>query len=230
MYRSLHFQLIAIVVSTVSVVLAISQGVDSHLTERAIEQDLRERAGLVLRAVDSLWSSSPPAELPTKLAAMVHGDREIKAIDVFRLHGTAAEIDVTTREPDDAIAASLSLPQIQELARRHPVSRVLSERNGVSGWRLSIPLTRHGTVIGAAQVDVQSADAARLMQRIRWIDVAVLVASIVLISLLLTLFLERRVARPVDTLVDGMRRVERGDLMVRVQPRASMPWWRGCRH
>ena len=54
MYRSLHVQLIAIVVSTVTVVLAISQGVDSHLTDRAIEQDLRSRAELALRAVDSL--------------------------------------------------------------------------------------------------------------------------------------------------------------------------------
>lgn len=221
MYRSLHFQLIAIVVSTVSVVLAISQGVDSRLTERAIEQDLRERAGLVLRAVNSLWSNSPPAELPTKLAAMVHGDREIKAIDVLRLHGTAADVDVTTREPDDVTGASLNAEQVQELTRRQPVSRVLPERNGVSGWRLSIPLVRHGAVIGAAQVDVQSADAARLMLRIRWIDGAVLVASIVLISVLLTIFLERRVTRPVDTLVEGMRLVERGDLSVRVQPRTE---------
>src|SRR5579862_4986129 len=219
MYRSLHFQLIAIVVSTVTVVLAVSQGVDSHLTERAIEQDLRERAELVLRAVDSLWSTSTQDQLHAKLAAMVHGDREIKAIDIFRWQGPAAEVDVTTRDPDAVTDASLSASQIEELNRRRTVSRELAERDGVSVWRLSIPLVRHRAVVGAAQVDVQSADAARLMQRIRWIDGGVLVASIVLISLLLTIFLERRVARPVDALVDGMRRVERGDLAVRVEPR-----------
>jgi two-component system NtrC family sensor kinase len=220
-YRSLHFQLIAIVVSTVSVVLAISQGVDSHLTERAIEQDLRERAELVLRAVDSLWSTSTPAELHDKLAAMVHGDREIKAIDVFRLHHADAAVDVSTRAPNELIAAALTPHQVAQLARRSAVLRELPEEDGVSGWRLSVPLTRGGAVLGVAQVDVQSADAARLMQRIRWIDGAVLVASIVLISVLLTVFLERRVARPVDTLVDGMRQVERGDLAVRVQPLAG---------
>ena len=219
MYRSLHFQLIAIVVSTVTVVLAVSQGVDSHLTERAIEQDLRERAELVLRAVDSLWSNSTQDQLHAKLAAMVHGDREIKAIDIFRWQGPAAEVDVTTRDPDAVTDASLSASQIEELNSRRTVSRELAERDGVSVWRLSIPLVRHRAVVGAAQVDVQSADAARLMQRIRWIDGGVLVSSIVLISLLLTIFLERRVARPVDALVDGMRRVERGDLAVRVEPR-----------
>ena len=51
MRRSLYTQIIAIVVSTVTAVLAVSQGVDSHLTERAIQQDLRERAELVLRTV-----------------------------------------------------------------------------------------------------------------------------------------------------------------------------------
>jgi signal transduction histidine kinase len=217
MYRSLHLQLIAIVVTTVTLVLAISQGVDSHLTERAIEQDLRERAGLVLRAVDSLWSSSTPAALREELAAMVHGDREIKAIDIFRLHDTTADVDVTTRPPDEAAAASLTAAQIRQLTARTAVSRELPEQNGVNGWRISVPLARDGKVIGAAQVDVASADAARLTERIRWIDGAMLVASIVLISGLLTIFLERRVARPVDSLVDGMRRVERGDLSVRVQ-------------
>jgi signal transduction histidine kinase len=218
MHRSLHFQLIAIVVSTVSVVLAVSQGIDSNLTERAIEQDLRERAELVLRTVDSLWSTSTPAELRDQLTAIVRGDREIKAIDIFRLRDGTADIDVTTREPDAVDAAALGAGQVAQLARRTALSRELRERDGVSGWRISMPLTRGGAVRGAAQVDVQSADAARLKQRIRWIDGAALVGSIVLISALLTIFLERRVARPVDALVDGMRRVERGDLAVRLQP------------
>ena len=221
MYRSLHVQLIAIVVSTVTVVLAISQGLDSHLTDRAIEQDLRGRAELVLRAVDSLWSNSPPGELRDRLVAMVGGDREIKAIDIFRLRDSTADVDVTTREPGEVVAASLDADQIKQLDHRLPVLRELPEEGGASGWRISIPLMRRGSVLGAAQVDVQSADAARLKRRVRWIDLALLVASIVLISVLLTIFLERRVARPVDTLVDGMRQVERGDLSVRVQARTE---------
>src|SRR5215467_11222833 len=152
MYRSLHVQLIAIVVGTVTVVLAISQGVDSHLTDRAIEQDLRSRAELALRAVDSLWSSSPPAELRDRLAAMVRGDREIKAIDIFRLRDSTADVDVTTREPGEIADASLDAEQIKQLSHRLPVLRELPEDGGASGWRISIPLMRRGSVLGAAQV------------------------------------------------------------------------------
>jgi two-component system NtrC family sensor kinase len=221
MFRSLHFQLIAIVVSTVTVVLAISQGVDSHFTERAIEQDLRERARIVLRAVDSLWTSAPPAELRDQLAAMVRGDGEIQAIDIFRLHDHTADLDVTTRDPDDSGIAGLTGAEVAELTHNIGLARELPDSDGDSGWRLSIPLRRAGTVLGVAQVDVHSRAAGRLMQRIRWIDGAVLVFSIVLISVLLTIFLERRVARPVDTLVAGMREVERGDLSARVAAHAD---------
>jgi signal transduction histidine kinase len=221
MHRSLHFQLMAIVVCTVSVVLAITLGVESQLTERAIAQDLRERAELVLNAVDSLWTTSTPTELREKLLAMVRGDREIKAIDIFRLHDSGAEFDVTTRAPDAVGAATLSNTQVAQLAKRSALSRPLPDADGVSGWRISVPLTRAGAVLGAAQVDVQSADASRLMRRLRWIDIAVLLTSIVLISALLTAFLERRVGRPVDALVAGMRQVSQGDLAARVRPRSE---------
>ena len=221
MFRSLHFQLLAIVVSTVTVVLAILQGVDSHFTERAIEQDLRERAQLALQAVDSLWNNSPPAELQDRLSAMVHGDREIKAIDIFRLRDSTADLEVTTRNRDDLGAAGLSTRDTRLLMRNSALSRPLPDADGVSGWRLSAPLRQGAAVRGAAQVDVQSEDAGRLMQRIRWIDGAVLVASIVIISTLLTIFLERRVAQPVSALVEGMRHVERGHLAARVHPRSD---------
>jgi two-component system, NtrC family, sensor kinase len=221
MHRSLHVQLMAIVVCTVSVVLAITLGVESRLTERAIAQDLRERAELVLSTVDSLWTTSTPNDLREKLLAMVRGDREIKAIDVFRLHDTTAEFDVTTRAPDAVGGATLNNAQVAQLAERGALSRLLPEKDGASGWRISVPLARGGAVLGAAQVDVQSADASRLMRRLRWIDIVVLVTSIVTISALLTAFLERRVGRPVDALVTGMRQVSQGNLAARVQPRSE---------
>jgi signal transduction histidine kinase len=220
MLRSLHFQLIAIVVVTVTAVLAISQGIDSRLTERAIEQDLRERAELVLRAADSLWSNSAPDDLREKLRAMVHSDREIKAIDIYRLHDSTAELAVTTREGGTE-ATPFNSAQLAQLAAHDALLRALPEQDGIRGWRISMPLSRGGTVRGAVQVDVQSADAGRLLRRIRWIDRILLVTSIVVISALLTLFLERRVARPVSALVDGMRHVEGGDLAVRVTPRTE---------
>src|SRR5262249_4257420 len=156
------------------------------------------------------------------LAAIVHGDREIKAIDVFRLRDSSADVDVTTRSAQEVTTAGLDAAQVHTLTQHRAVLRELPEHDGVSGWRLSMPLTPSGAARGGRRGAAERGRAPPLRpplpRRIRWIDGAVLVASIVLISAVLTIFLERRVARPVDTLVDGMRRVERGDLSVRVQP------------
>src|SRR5438132_12049489 len=57
---------------------------------------------------------------------------------------------------------------------------------------------------------------ACLVSGLRTIGCIFLVASIVLISFLLAVFLERRVGRPVTALVDGMRRAEAGELGARV--------------
>jgi hypothetical protein len=89
MRRSLYTHIIAIVVVTVTAVLAVSQAVDSHLTARAVRQDVKERAELVLRTVTLLWTTTAPADLKGKLAAIVHGDREVEAIDILRLTAPA---------------------------------------------------------------------------------------------------------------------------------------------
>jgi len=65
-------------------------------------------------------------------------------------------------------------------------------------------------------VEFSLLEIARLERRLRTIGGIFLVASIVLISFLLAVFLERRVGRPVTALVDGMRRAEAGELGARV--------------
>ncbi|MEO8604782.1 MAG: ATP-binding protein [bacterium] len=216
MHRSLHFRLIAIVVTTVTAVLVTSQAIDTHLTARAINQDRRERAALVLRAVDSMWDSAPPAVLRDRLSTLVYGDPEVTAIDVFRLDGNRAIADASTRPSDEVAAATPSDEQIAALRRDERLNRPVTLLATSDSWRLSLPLSRGGAVVGAAQVDVHGAEEQRLVARIRLVDAMELVGSIVLISLVLTRFLARRVTQPIDALVEGMRRVERGDLAARV--------------
>src|SRR5439155_23774053 len=79
-----------------------------------------------------------------------------------------------------------------------------------------MPVSRGGTVVGAMQVDFSLLEIYRLERSLRWTGVALLAFSIVLISLLLAIFLERRVTRPVAALVGGMRRAEGGELAARV--------------
>jgi signal transduction histidine kinase len=216
MHRSLRFQLIAIAIATVAVVLGFSQWLDTTLSERMLEQDLRERALLVLGTVGSVWERSEPTALRTTLATLMRGNPSIEAIDIFDLGRGAPELEVTTR-PEDDIAPTPEAADVRELDAGHALTRRTSGHGESDVWRVALPLRRDGHVVGAARVDVSLAEAEGLKHWLRRIDLAFLVFSIGFISLVLSFFLERRVARPVAALVAGMRQGETGVLGARVE-------------
>ena len=215
-FRTLRFQLIAIVVLTVATVLAVSQWVDTRLSERAEERDLQERALLALRTVASLWGRTELEALRRQLVAINEGDREITAIDIFGLGGGRPEVLLTTRDAPEAAAGTLGPDAATQLTRGSSMT-LDRERIGAGVWRVAVPLRRDGALVGAAQVELSLDELARLRRRLRVIDGAFLVCSTLLISFALAFFLERRVARPVAALVAGMQRAESGELGVRVE-------------
>ncbi len=214
--RSLRFQLIAIVLATVATVLVAEQVIDTRLSEGALERDLKERGLLYLRTVDSLWGRTGVEGFRRELKAMVEGDREVTAIDVLRWRGGRLEPTITTRTPREASEAGLAPADEATLLRDGFVRVDLIGRDGGTTWRMAMPVARGGGLVGAVQVEFSLAEVDRLEHSLRLMGFALLAASIVLISLLLGLFLERRVARPVAELVDGMRQAERGKLGARV--------------
>jgi signal transduction histidine kinase len=220
-FRTLRFQLIAIIVATVASVLAASQWVDTTLSERALERDMKERAMLALGTVDSLWGRSDPLALATTLGAIVRDNRELVAIDVFNLADGTPTLAITTRTDRAAAAQTFEPARTRRLATEGVVRSVLHDAEGNETWRLAVPIRRGGTVIGAAQADVSLAEAARLRRRLRWIDGGFLFFSVTSISLALAFFLERRVAHPVAALIDGMKRAEGGALGARVDSEGS---------
>jgi two-component system, NtrC family, sensor kinase len=220
MRRSLYTHIIAIVIFTVTVVLAISQAVDSHLTTRAVQQDARERADLVLRTVSLLWTTSAPDDLKGELAAIVYGDREVDAIDILRLDDDGSQVEFTTRPYSQREGVTLDRDQVQALERQTKVTRAIPEAQG-TGWRVSVPLPSVGPVRAAAQVELRSQEVSRLERRILTIDAGVLLASIVMISGLLAIFLSRRVGRPIGDLVAGLRGLAAGNLSTRLTARTD---------
>jgi len=215
-FRTLRFQLIAIVVLTVATVLAVSQWVDTRLSERAEERDLQDRALLALRTVASMWGRTEREALRRELVAIAEGDREITAIDIFGLAGGRPEALLTTRDAPEAAAGTLKPDAATQLVRGSSMT-LDRERMGAGVWRVAVPLRRDGALVGAAQVELSLDELARLKRRLRVIDGAILVCSTLLISFALAFFLERRVARPVAALVAGMQRAESGELGVRVE-------------
>jgi two-component system NtrC family sensor kinase len=213
-FRTLRYQLIAIVLATVATVLAVSQWLDTSLSERELERDLRERGRLVLRTIDSLWGQADTVELRRQLRALVKSDRQLIGIDVFELRDRNFGLTMTTR-PGSKLAEAQLTPD-EQASLLSGVAAVPPPDGGGPSWRMLAPLLRDGVVTGAAQVEFSLAQVARLEYWLRFIDAVFLVSSILAISLLLGLFLERRVTHPVAALVQGMQRAELGQLGARV--------------
>jgi two-component system, NtrC family, sensor kinase len=215
-FRSLRFQLVAIVLATVATVLVASQILDTRLSEGALERDLKERGTLYLRTVDSLWGRTGVEGFRRELKAIVEGDREVTAIDVLRWRDRSLEPVITTRPPAEAAQAKLSAAAQETMLREGLVRVELTTRDGGKAWRMAMPVARGGVLVGATQVEFSLVEVSRLERSLRLMGIALLAGSIVVISLLLGLFLERRVARPVAELVDAMQRAERGERGKRV--------------
>jgi signal transduction histidine kinase len=213
-YRSLRFQLVAIVVVTVMTVLAADQWLDTGLSEQALERDLKERALLALGTVDALWGRSEPGVFSNTVATLVDADREITAIDLFRLHDDEAQLVLTTRR-DGTRPAIPGSGEVRLLTSGTPITTLVRGARA-DVYRVGLPLRRDGAVVGVARAELSITDALSLKRRLRAIDAIFLGLSVVGISLALAIFLERRVTRPVAALVEGMRSAEAGALDVRV--------------
>src|SRR5207249_1771170 len=133
-FRTLRFQLIAIVVLTVATVLAVSQWVDTRLSERAEERDLQDRALLALRTVASMWGRTEREALRRELVAIAEGDREITAIDIFSVAGRRPEVLLTTRDAPEAGAGALGAGAAAPVVRGGSVRRG-RRRVGGGRWR-----------------------------------------------------------------------------------------------
>jgi signal transduction histidine kinase len=214
-FRSLRFQLIAIVLATVATVLAAEQMLATRLSERALERDLSERGLLYLRTVDSLWGRTGAEGFRRELNAIVQGDREVTQIDVLRWREGQFQTAITTR-PSAEVAESVPSATMQQALREGQVRTEATIRGGEAAWRMAMPVTRRGVLVGATQVEFTLAEVRRLERSLRWMSAVLLLGSFAIISLLLGLFLERRVARPVADLVGGMQQAEGGELGARV--------------
>ncbi|HVM96561.1 MAG TPA: hypothetical protein VMT89_09240, partial [Candidatus Acidoferrales bacterium] len=117
MFRSLRSQLIAIVVGTVAAVLAVSQWLDTRLSEKALEEDTRSRAQLVLRAVGARWGRVDEPTLQRELDAIVQGDRDIVGLEVFRFAGNAAKPEIRASESGTSSEEALTDDQVVALQR-----------------------------------------------------------------------------------------------------------------
>ncbi len=211
---TLRSQVIFIAVATVTVVLAASQWVGSQFASVALEEDLEQRARIVLNMAARFWEMDDQVLLQRELEIIDELRRQVVGVDVFEI-GDGVKLLATSRKQTLSPTEVLGTSAVSGLKRKEVVRTTLPEREGAVPWRLAAPLERDGNVVGAVQVEVWPTNERDLKRRLYAIGTVFLISSVVLISLLLVFILERRVARPVAALRNVMEQAQRGDLRVR---------------
>ncbi len=212
MLRTLRFQLLGIVVGTVLVVFAASRWVDARLAEHTLDQDIEGRALSALRTVDFFWGRTEPRLLAHELDVLVRSNGPIVGIEVFAPTDDHLEPLLGTT-PDHAPAPSdAALRLLADAGTGRTVASDRSEHR----WHVAMAVRRAGHLVGIAQATLSPDEAIMLHDRLRAIDLGALGLSVTLTSMVLGLFVERCVARPVRQLVGGMRRAEAGERGVQV--------------
>ena len=182
-----------------TVILCLSQWVDSALSQSALERDANDRAMLAARVVDSLWDQHDWPGLSAILGSLVGNHREILDVDVLTLDHDTPTTVVSTHGTKPATPRSESDTR-----------------------RLEVPIRRDGKVVGAVRTEVSLAAAFALRSQLMRIDIMMLALSILALSGTLAWFFGRRVNRPIAALVEGMRAAEAGGLAVRVPAQSTV--------
>jgi two-component system NtrC family sensor kinase len=208
--RTLRFQLLAIVVGTVLAVFAASRWVDARLADRALRRDIEERALSALRTVDFFWGRAEPRVLNRVLDVLVRSNGPLVGIGIFSPQGV----------PEDASGGEVT-PTLPSAAARSLMASGRRERTVASDrtddlWHVALALRRDGALVGVAEATLSPREATALHDRLRTMDLGALAVAVLCTSLLIGLFVERRVTRPAERLVAGMQRAEAGERGVRV--------------
>lgn len=217
MHRSLLVQLIAIVVATLGVIAVVAMTITLSILEPALERYVvHGRGRAVARLVHGLWGQSDREPLRRELRAFDDSDADVVGVDVFGLDGTRASLLVTTRStsaPDP-----LSDADVARLVSGHGFRRSLPDPHGAGPlWRVQLPLKNADVVFGIVRVDLSLVRLASFVHGMRLTAYGLVVFFATLTVVLLAVFLDRGVVRPVTALAQGMQRVERGELGARVQ-------------
>jgi two-component system NtrC family sensor kinase len=206
--RSLRVQAIVIVVAAVAGILTLSHALNAALSDSLFDRDLHERGLLAARVVESLWDGGDWGVLSALLAALVGNHRDILAVDVFDVAEGAPRLLSTTRSAEAVHPPSDAA--LRELSRGKEVDAIASGGDGERLRRLEVPIRRDERLVGVVETDVSFTALSVLRRELREIDLAMLGASILILSLTITGFFRRRVNRPVALLLDGMRQAEAG--------------------
>jgi signal transduction histidine kinase len=213
----LQTRIICLVILIVGCVLFLSSYLDSTLSERAFEKDLRDQtislaqelaAGLAVQQI-----IGAPEVLNREVQAAAKLRKNLHSIEVFLAGAHGPALAASTL---GASQAALKAEVWNEI-REGRVVTALERLQGTRLWKITAPIKPQGNIVGAIQVRSSLATAERLAAREHYQSLSIMTAASVFIIAGLGWYLQHYVSRPILTLVQTMAQAEAGDLGAEAQ-------------
>ena len=164
-HRSLRVQLLAFIFGALVVFFGAAEYVEMRLSGRVFDEDLEQRARIILKIAGHLWESGNREGLQSELAAVQEVRRQVVAVDLFEIDGVPRWL-ATTRQDAGAAESILEEDTLNRLMTGESVRHDLPARQGTVPWRLAMPLQKDGKVVAVAQVEVWPVKEMELARRV----------------------------------------------------------------
>jgi two-component system, NtrC family, sensor kinase len=218
-HLSLRDKLIAVSIVSVIIALVLSTLIDSEIARRAFTQRFSDETTRVAKELSAGFGGSTELDDWQTLVHKIHQIKEarpdIRQINVFaREPGNGWSLAASDEDPPTAL---LSHQEVTSLQRGRTFAAVEEGWDG-RYWRVSTPIKVDRHMIGALQVLMSWEAAQQDEAKERRQMLLTLAATVILVSVALTIFVQRAVYRPIKGLVGAMQRAQAGSLDVEVVP------------
>ncbi len=204
-----------LILSSLLLLLVVSfafTAVSLRLTQRWVEEDLRERAITFAREVAATIGDrrefESPEVLRRQIGRLMEARANVRNLDFIALGEGWPRVLATS---DPAWRSPLNRAQRDRLLRGQVLARLV-ERGGERHWEVLAPIVLEGTVAGAVAAEFSLAQADRQASRVRRAALAITGASVLVTVLLMGVMVRWLIARPIRQILDAIERVEAGDL------------------
>jgi two-component system, NtrC family, sensor kinase len=218
-HLSLRDKLIAVSIVSVIIALVLSTLIDTEIARRAFTERFRDEAMRVAKELSAGFGGSTELDDWQTLVHKIHQIKEARTdilqINVFARHPeTGWSLAASDEDPP---TAHLSNQELTSLMRGRTFAAV-EEGWDVRYWRVATPIKVDKQIIGALEVLISWEAAQQDQAKERRQMLLTLAATVILVSVALTIFVQRAVYRPIKELVGAMQRAQTGSLDVEVVP------------
>jgi two-component system NtrC family sensor kinase len=209
---SLQTRIISLVILIVGAVLALSTYLDVKLSEKTLEEGLKERAVSLAQELAATIGTRGELEDPEVLRSEMQEIKRVrKAIDsigVFAFTSKGRALIASTGGVIEQGTGQVEWATVREGRLTASLEKVRGQRQ----WNVAAPIRLGGEIVGAIVVKFSLEIADRLAAKERRQSFFIMVVASVLIGGFLGWYLQQNISKPIQVLVGTMARAETGDL------------------